>query len=292
MLRCSAILPIPYILAAGATRLTRAYGAGPNCKMLRGVSVRAVLLAAVVGSLCCASTSGRAQPPAPSSDTGWSGSVTPYVWFAGIDGDATVRGHSDSGAASFGDIFDDMKFALMTTAEVRNGRIGVLVDLLYLDLEQGVSTPRDIAFDGGSGTVRMTGLGIAAMYRFIEDARGVLDAGAGIRPWWVDTRLRLNPGRAAGRSFNTSSQWADPVIALRGQLRLSGPLSVSAYGDIGGFGVGSDLTWQVTATVDWQPNEWLMLRAGWRHLAFDFKNGPASLDLAVSGPIIGASFRF
>jgi hypothetical protein len=36
----------------------------------------------------------------------------------------------------------------------------------------------------------------------------------------------------------------------------------------------------------------LALSAGWRYLALDFKNGEASLDLGMSGPLIAATFGF
>lgn len=249
-----------------------------------------VLPAALAISLMspCAS----AQTPSAGSSEGWGFSVTPYVWFAGISGDATLRDRTASGSADFGNVLDDLDFAFMTSAEVRYGRFGVLADFLYMDLSQGVSTPRDLAFRGGTGTVTATGLGFAAMFRVIEDPRGSLDVGAGIRPWWVDTRLRLNPGLVPGRTFSTSANWTDPIIALRGHIRLSEQFSLTAYGDIGGFGVGSDFTWQAMGTLNWQPHNWLVLSAGWRHLAFDFENGETSLDMAISGPILGASFRF
>ena len=60
----------------------------------------------------------EAQTPTPQSTTeGWHGSVTPYGWFAGISGTATVRDRSASGSADFGDILNDLKFAAMLRKE-------------------------------------------------------------------------------------------------------------------------------------------------------------------------------
>jgi len=54
----------------------------------------------------------------------------------------------------------------------------------------------------------------------------------------------------------------------------------------------SDLTWQVVGTLDYHPWSWLVLRAGYRHLGVDYDHRGFVFDADISGPIIGASFRF
>jgi len=44
--------------------------------------------------------------------------------------------------------------------------------------------------------------------------------------------------------------------------------------------------------VDWRAKEWLALHVGWRRLALEFRNVRATLDMAISDPTIGATFRF
>ena len=44
-------------------------------------------------------------------------------------------------------------------------------------------------------------------------------------------------------------------------------------GDIGGFGVGSDLTWQVFPYLDWRFAKWGSLQAGYRWLYMDYETG-------------------
>ncbi len=44
-------------------------------------------------------------------------------------------------------------------------------------------------------------------------------------------------------SYHESFSWVDPVVASRVFVNLTDRLSLQAQADIGGFGVGSDLTW-------------------------------------------------
>lgn len=224
------------------------------------------------------------------SDT-WTFSASPYVWFSGISGTVNVGSREASTSASFGDILGNMQFAFMGTAEARYGRFAILGDLIYLSVSQDV-TPRSSAYSGGNTSMQNLGLGLAALYRVVEDPAGTLDVGVGIRPWWIDTTVNLHAGAAPARSSSASVTWADPIIAIRGNLRLTDRFSVSGYGDIGGFGVGSRLTWQVLGSLDWRFSDRVVMRAGWRHMVVEPTVGQAQMNLTISGPIIGATIRF
>ena len=67
---------------------------------------------------------------------------------------------------------------------------------------------------------------------------------------------------------------------------------MTAVGDIGGFGVGSDLTWQAIGTLDYAVNDRLELRAGYRALSVDYEDGKFLYDVLMQGPILGATYRF
>ena len=75
-------------------------------------------------------------------------------------------------------------------------------------------------------------------------------------------------------------------------MRLNDRLSLTGYGDIGGFGVGSDFTWQAIAALDWRVSDKFSASVGSRWIQIDYDAGRANIDLNMSGPIIGASLRF
>jgi hypothetical protein len=164
-------------------------------------------------------------------------------------------------------------------------------DVLTISLEQDVTT-RGVVFSRGEARVTTTGAGLVGLYRVLDLPSGSLDLGGGIRPWWVSTQVSLEAGLAQARSSKRSAEWMDPVVSARGHLRLAERFVLTVYADIGGFGAGSELTWQVLGTLDWRATDWLRLHAGWRHLAFDFDRRRLSLDVSLSGPILGATIRF
>jgi hypothetical protein len=223
---------------------------------------------------------------------GWQVTLSPYLWAAGISGNAAVRRVDVTESASFGDLLDALKLGFMGTAEVRRDRFGASLDLVALVLQQRVDRPAHPFGPGAEGRLGTTILSGLFSYRVVETPRAALDLGAGLRAYWLDLRLDIDPGPGGGRSTSANRQIVDPILALRGEVALGRGFSLTAYGDIGGFGAGSDFTWQAIGTVAWQASERVRAYAGWRHLAVDTRPGQVNLDVSISGPILGVSFRF
>ena len=66
---------------------------------------------------------------------------------------------------------------------------------------------------------------------------------------------------------------------------------ISARGDIGGFGVGCDFTWNVAALVHFQPWKNVAIVGGYRALDQDYEDGSGSsrfaYDMRLAGPLLG-----
>ncbi|UPY38443.1 hypothetical protein [Sediminicoccus sp. KRV36] len=247
---------------------------------------------ALAGALMLLTAPASAQTPAPTSDA-WAFSMSPYVWFSGLSGEVSVPAGSADFGASFGDIFSSLKFSAMGLAEARRGHLSLVMDTLYLNLQQGVPVPgAHGAFSGGSVRTQSAEVSAIALYTLAEGQSGRIDLGGGVRGWWFNTALTYSPGRLPGRSADSTTSWVDPIISVRATLRLNASLSFTAYGDVGGFGAGSQLTWQAMGTLDWRINERLSASIGYRHIHIDYEKGRANLAVDLSGPIIGATYRF
>lgn len=97
-----------------------------------------------------------------------------------------------------------------------------------------------------------------------------------------------------------SVDWVDPFIGVRFRQALANGQSVNLRGDIGGFDVGSDVTWQVVASYNFQicttDSYAIDGYVGYRALSVDYSQGAGSnryeFDAIMQGPVVGASLRF
>lgn len=230
-----------------------------------------------------------------SRTAGWSFSLTPYGWFASIGGNLRLPGPAGRQApvdASFSNILADVSAVpVMLMGELRQGRFGVWGDVLFLGLDQRVS-PRDPSFVSGTAGMDTTIVNLIGFWRVLERDGQRLDLGGGLRIWNFDTSLTLQAGSVTSRTASRGLAWADPVIAARYSAALTPRLGVTLQADIGGFDLGSILTWQAIGTLDYRLSERWSLSAGWRYLAVDRKLTDTRIDVGFNGPLLSATYRF
>lgn len=232
----------------------------------------------------------------------WQFQLTPYAWALAADGDTTVQGQKSDLDLSFHDIIDELNYGAMLEGEVRKGRVGVFANILYAELGNntksgGVEIEPDInLFWGGFG----------AYYRLgpydLDGAAGsdgpqlVVDPYAGARYTYLDVDLDFSPGPSVGGD----EEWVDPIFGLRTILQLTPEWSLSAMGDIGGFGVGSDFQWMANGLAGYRfglfgENDSKFL-FGYRALAQDYSDGSGAnkfeWDVTLHGPIFALAIEF
>jgi opacity protein-like surface antigen len=138
---------------------------------------------------------------------------------------------------------------------------------------------------------------LTAGYRVLDE-RTKVDVLGAARYTQLDTALSLavttgSPLLPDGsRSVNARESWWDPVIGVRVLVPIAEAWTLVGYADIGGFGVGSDLTYQLLAGVNWQFAKSATAKAGYRYIYQDYKNNGFVWDMTASGFYLGAGFRF
>ena len=83
-------------------------------------------------------------------------------------------------------------------------------------------------------------------------------------------------------------------------LRFTAPLEsnwkLGIRGDVGGFGMGSDITWQVFPFVGYRFSKLFEISGGYRALGMDYKTGSGTdaflYDMVIFGPQLGLVFHF
>jgi hypothetical protein len=98
--------------------------------------------------------------------------------------------------------------------------------------------------------------------------------------------LQFSPS-TLGLNFSASQNWIDPLVGGRIQAALSPKIAVTLAGDVGGWGVGSQLDYQVVALLGYKIKPTWTLQAGYRYLDVDYKSGGPVFDTAMSGVLFG-----
>jgi hypothetical protein len=244
-------------------------------------------------------SSGPAIPlpsaPPPTLASGLQVTVTPYLWLANVNAAITTPlerapvVNTSVGAFQLLGHLDGVPFA--GAAEVRDGPFSLLGDVLHFPIGTNVTT-RNVFYQGGSASLTEN-IGTALfLYHAIEQPVQSIDGGVGFRAWGVSSRLTLNPGLLPGANVTRSAGWGDPLIAARYYRDFGNGFGLTAYGDVGGFGVAAHVDWQVIGTLDYALKPWVALRIGYRSLNVSTSGSVLGYNIHMKGPILAASFRF
>lgn len=180
---------------------------------------------------------------------------------------------------------------LMGALELRDGPFSFLGEVLHVPLSTNITT-RNVFFNGGNASLT-TNIGTAALlYHFLDEPLQSIDAGVGFRSWGVSSKLTLNGGILQTRIINRQSDIDDPLIVARYHRDFGNGFGLTAYGDVGGFGVSAHADWQLLGTIDYALKPGVALRAGYVSLNVSAGGGALGYVVHLKGPIIAASFRF
>jgi hypothetical protein len=229
--------------------------------------------------------------PAPQASSKWEFSVTPYAFFAALNGRIGVVGQTAQVNASFSDIFRNLDFAAMGSFEARKGKWSFVGDAMYMSLSGQRVTPSPF-FSDIDVEVKEFILDPVVAYRVMNVERGHIDLLGGARIWHVKSHLTFQPRILPLVDVEGSKNWADPIVGARGIASISPRVFLFGRFDMGGFGVNSDFTGQAFGGVGYQWKPRVALIGGYRYLRVDYVNEGFIFKTAMSGLNVGAKFNF
>ncbi len=255
--------------------------------MSMSIKIRPLPLALALATSLGMAAPGHASQAAASGDA-WRFQLTPYAWMAGLSGDVRpLAGAPTIGTSrSFGDLLDDLDGAFFMTASARRDRWVLFGDLTWASLSHEGVLPPGVAIEGKLSQRSFTA---AAGYQAVSEPSHRLDLLAGARAWRIEAEVAVP---ALGLGASDTERWVDPILAARLRSTWTPLWSTLLHADIGGFGVGADTTWQLVATGNYQASDAFTLSAGYRHLAVDREEAGTRIDVSMSGPLLGATWRF
>lgn len=226
---------------------------------------------------------------------GWRHTVVLYGMGAAIDGTAQIGDVIVPIDASISDVFDNLQFGAMGAYRVENGTWSMTADVTYMGL--GASQRSDGGLVKGDVDVdQLTVMGTVGR-RLTEHIEGLFS----LAYFDLSTDLQVattapTSGEVTKRTASTGASWIDPLFGLHYSLPISDAWRMNLRGDIGGFGVGSDLSYQVLANLRWQANDTVGVVFGYRLIAFDYEDGKERTyehyDLTEQGPLVGVTVSF
>jgi len=250
------------------------------------------LIALATGLLACGA-------PAQAEDD-WEFALAPYLLAPSINGTAGL-GRFINGAdidVNARDIFEHLDLGAMIRAEVRHkSGIGAIIDYSFMSLSAEADGPvvpgAEIKAEVFQGILQAF-----ATYRFEITPQHKIDVMGGIRWWDMEVELKRRNAPGFNLTEKRDEDWVDPVIGLRWVAEWFPRFRTSLTADVGGFGVGSDITNALQGLLIYDAWENVSFTAGYTAIWVDYDNGKSgtpdyfAYDTVTHGPQVGVIFRF
>jgi hypothetical protein len=231
---------------------------------------------------------GGAAATSTASESDWHFTVSPYLWFPGVHGNIAGPNGGEFGfSASPGDLLSNFRIGLMGVVEPRYKRIVMPLDIFWIRL----GTDRALPNTPGQGVANLHAteffLTQKVGYRLIDSEKLKIDALAGFRYWYFGENLSFTTNTL---NFSGVQSWVDPLVGGRITGIPMPKVEVSIGGDVGGWGAGSQIDYQIFGLLGYRIKPALALQVGYRYLYFDYRRASgAYLDTATSGVLFGVS---
>lgn len=246
------------------------------------------------------------------SDGEWEFEFMPYLWASAMTGDVQVKKPVSIGPISrtlpktsvdmdFSDIWNILDFGAMGAFEARKDRVGLLFDAIYMKVSDSASVdgPLGLANFKAKATLKQTMISAGLAYRILDEETK-FDLIGGARYVKMDLDVSVNAtspipaldNRLGKVKRNPDRDWIDPYIGARVQHQLNNQWSIDGYADVGGFGVGSDFTWQASVGAGYKFTDNITGKFGYRYMSIDYDHDQFVYDMVLDGVYAGASIKF
>jgi opacity protein-like surface antigen len=239
---------------------------------------------------------GQAPSPskaAPASSSAWNIDATFYFWLPGIHGNLNAFGYNLGYKASPGDLLSHAKLGLMGLVGIEHKRFVVIGDLIWTPLEaEKTKVFQHPQIADVTAKVKYTPLTFTTElgYRLVNHERLKIDGLTGFRYWHQENTLTVTPPPPSGNDFYVARNWTDPLVGARIQFPLSPKVLATIWGDVGGWGAGSQLDYQIVGALSYKFKPKWAMDVAWRYLFLEYDKNQFTSQLAESGIVLGVTY--
>lgn len=197
--------------------------------------------------------------PAGAMEGNWKGELTPYLWIAGMNGDATVGGQKADVRVDFADTHPG------------GSLLGVLQygQVVCWGQVDHLSPEADLGLDHATLKIDLTVATLAAGYQFQGSKGKMYDLLLGAREVWLDRELKMNGG-----TLTRNRALTDMVVVFRPSVPLSQNWRFNPTASFGGG--DSRLTYELWPQFQYQISGHWAARFGYRRLYYDIRDDDAN----------------
>ena len=281
-------------------------------------------IGAAIGAIVMAQPAQAQEAVSPANQ--WRLSFTPYGWLPFLVGDTSVRGRTVAIDVDPIQVLDHLERApWMSYAEARNGPLAFYNDIFYANLgltadgvksrgvhpQIGGTLSAAVGLDFEEVVVEVGAAYEVARWSSGAGSRTAIDVLGGARYWHqeMSINLALNTNLVIGDlvlsdgiaiARGGSVDWVDPLVGGRIRHQLVPGHELMLRGDIGGFGAGSEFSWNVLGAYSFKiciyDGVTYSGLLGYRALDVDYEQGAGrtkyEYDVLQHGPLTGLSIAF
>jgi hypothetical protein len=108
----------------------------------------------------------------------------------------------------------------------------------------------------------------------------------------IANQLALRLDKTLSQTLSKDDYWFDPYVGLRVRYDFNKTYYTAVRGEIGGFGVGADLMWEVETVVGINLTRSIFTEIGYRALGGNYENNGLRFDVVMHGPQITTGITF
>ncbi len=245
----------------------------------------------VCKSICvlffCVNSFSYSQKNKPAKHT-WEFDMIPYGWFASIKGKIATNSVINPVEAKFDDVLDQLSFGGRFHAEAREKYWILMTDITYAKLEEeGILNIEQMAQNVDSRMDQLI-IELGGGYNFVTIRDWlILDGLFGARYHDIGNKLIVPTGTVLDRN----SVFTDPYLGLRFRTLSNQWINRMRF-DLGGFGLGSEISWKFNIVVGYKFSELISLYLGYEGYDLEYKDKDFELDIYTGGIGFGMNFHF
>jgi hypothetical protein len=214
----------------------------------------------------------QTDAPAQGTDKKWHYLADIYLLFPTMKGETGIDDIVDVPIdASTSDIFSNLKMGGMVYFEANTNKWAITTDLVFMNLNTDIEPGK--LFHSGNVSMKQFIWETDGFYRI----NSFFEAGLGARLYnlqtGIDARRNVFPMGTEEVMGSHSDTWCDPVVTTRLAKAVNNKWFVQCGADVGGFGIGSELSWQLQGYAGYHFTKVFQMRVGYRYLSIDYQKG-------------------